>query len=423
MRRAFVGDVVQHFAELGELGRQVDFLRRLKADLAVDFAEVFAQFAEHTGYAGVCVQQVGRGVALKAEHQFEVEAVVAGAVLGQVGVFDCAHPYGVGDLAQFGFVQFRVLALDQTVGALFGFIDQVDQFHRAAVAGLEWAAVGTVHGAETHVLQLHAGWDEAGQARSAEDHLEVQGLALVDEVQGAIGLQYVGAITGGSQVSGGIQVAAAGFLHDQWQWVAFGVLELVHEHALGAVALAEQALGLEVSNHVGQVVVVGALALDVGHAQFHAQAVVECLAVAQGDIVEAGPQAQAFGIAGLQLHHQFASALGELGRLVEALLRGAVEVFQVGQFTVGGGWVFLHIGQQHAELGAPVANVVLADHLVAEEFEHAGDAVADDGRAQMANVHLFGQVGRGQIDHHALCRADLAHIQGGIGQGDFQALS
>ena len=33
---------------------------------------------------------------------------------------------------QFGFGKLRVLALDQTVGALFGFIDQVDQFHHPA---------------------------------------------------------------------------------------------------------------------------------------------------------------------------------------------------------------------------------------------------------------------------------------------------
>lgn len=159
---------------------------------------------------------------------------------------------------------------------------------------------------------------KAGQARGSEDHLEVQGLALVDEVQRAVGFQYVGAVAGGGEVGGGVQVSAAGLLHDQRQRVAFGVLELVHKHALGAVAFAEQALGLEVGDHVGQVIVVGALAFHVGHAQLHAKAVIQRLAVAEGNIVEAVPQAQAFGVASLQLHRQLAGALGELRGFVES---------------------------------------------------------------------------------------------------------
>jgi hypothetical protein len=47
---------------------------------------------------------------------------------------------------------------------------------------------------------------------------------------------------------------------------------------------------------------------------------------------------------------------------------------------------------QHAELGAPVAEVVLADHVGAEEAQHADQAVTDDGRAQVTDVHLFGDV-------------------------------
>ena len=55
---------------------------------------------------------------------------------------------------------------------------------------------------------------------------------------------------------------------------------------------------------------------------------------------------QTLGVAGLQLDHQFAGAVGELGRVVEALLGRAVEAFQVGQLALGGRRVFLHVGQQ-----------------------------------------------------------------------------
>ena len=67
--------------------------------------------------------------------------------------------------------------------------------------------------------------------------------------------------------------------------------------------------------------------------------------------------------------------------------------------------------------------MVLADHRVAEELQYARHAVADDGRAQVADVHFLGQVGRGQVDHHALRRAVLAYAERGVSQRSFQALS
>jgi hypothetical protein len=48
---------------------------------------------------------------------------------------------------------------------------------------------------------------------------------------------------------------------------------------------------------------------------------------------------------------------------------------------------------QHAKLRAPVADVILANDLVAKETQHAGEDVADNRCAQMADVHLFGNVG------------------------------
>ncbi len=140
----------------------------------------------------------------------------------------------------------------------------------------------------------------------------------------------------------------------------------------------------------------------------------------QGDVLELGPQLQAVRVAGLQLDHQAAGAVGEGFGLVEALLGGAVEVLQVRQLVTGDG-VFFQVGHQHAELGAPVAHVVLADHGVAEELQDPGHAVANDGGAQVANVHFLGQVGRRHVDHGALRRAGLAYAQVGVAKSGVQA--
>ncbi len=63
----------------------------------------------------------------------------------------------------------------------------------------------------------------------------------------------------------------------------------------------------------------------------------------------------------------------------------------------------------HAELRAPVAEVVVADRPMAKEAERAAEGVADHGRADMADVHRLGHVGSGVIDHvgpRRRCRLD-----------------
>src|SRR5690625_6129347 len=55
---------------------------------------------------------------------------------------------------------------------------------------------------------------------------------------------------------------------------------------------------------------------------------------------------------------------------------------------------------EHAEGGAPVADVVLADHLVTELLQGACEGVTDDGGAQVTDVHLLGDVRCGVVEHH-----------------------
>ena len=57
--------------------------------------------------------------------------------------------------------------------------------------------------------------------------------------------------------------------------------------------------------------------------------------------------------------------------------------------------LLFQIGDQHAELRAPVANVVGADHFMTEKFKGAGRRIADDCRAHMAYMHLLRHVWRG----------------------------
>ncbi len=55
--------------------------------------------------------------------------------------------------------------------------------------------------------------------------------------------------------------------------------------------------------------------------------------------------------------------------------------------------------EDHAELGAPVADMVIARGLMPQEPQHAAQSIADHGRTNMADVHRLGHVRRRVIDH------------------------
>src|SRR5687767_8835217 len=60
------------------------------------------------------------------------------------------------------------------------------------------------------------------------------------------------------------------------------------------------------------------------------------------------------------------------------------------------------VGDQHPELRPPVPDVILADDPVSLKFDDAADGIADDRAAEVADVHLLGDVGAGIVDYHGL---------------------
>ena len=59
-------------------------------------------------------------------------------------------------------------------------------------------------------------------------------------------------------------------------------------------------------------------------------------------------------------------------------------------------------GNQHPELSSPVTDVILTDDVMSFKLIEPGDAVADDGTAQVSDMHLFGNIRSGIIDDHCL---------------------
>ena len=55
--------------------------------------------------------------------------------------------------------------------------------------------------------------------------------------------------------------------------------------------------------------------------------------------------------------------------------------------------------EQHSELRAPVADVVVGDDAVAEQAQRAREAVSEDRGADVAHVHRLGHIRRAEINH------------------------
>ena len=85
---------------------------------------------------------------------------------------------------------------------------------------------------------------------------------------------------------------------------------------------------------------------------------------------------------------------GVLGVAAE-IRRPVLEALQLaGQLRIGVGAG----DDEQAHLKAPVAEVGVAQHLLAEEAPDPLDRLADDRRAQVTDVHLLGHIGSGVVD-------------------------
>ena len=70
---------------------------------------------------------------------------------------------------------------------------------------------------------------------------------------------------------------------------------------------------------------------------------------------------------------------------------------------------------------APVADVVIGDDLVAKETRDARKAIAENGRADVTDVHRLGNVRRGEIEHDGARCIDKRDAESVIGRGGLGA--
>ena len=181
----------------------------------------------------------------------------------------------------------------------------------------------------------------------------------------------------------------------------FQLRDVLEEDGDSALARSRNALGAQLLDEGSQAGMVEALAQRM--VKLHAQTLVNGIELNARQSDHLVPNAEVLFVAALELHQFLTSGLecGGVGFALGAdLLVKALHLGDGVGLQRGARPGRASRRQQHPELGAPVAQVVVGDDLVAQQAERARQAVAQDGRADVADVHGFGHVGRAEIYDH-----------------------
>ena len=373
-----------------------------------------AGLPEQAGDTHVAIQDINARVALVGEHLVPVEGVVRLRTLFQVGVLERGNGQLAGDPVQFLCADIRVPLQGKRLAAPAPLRQQFPDLHRAAAPGPEPGLPGLPvipdflqYHAVAEMPQRHAVGQPARLLRQCPDHAEMQLLAAIGHDDDLLRPQPADPVPDPGQVGGRIVIAGIAFLHDHRERVAVNVKEAVQVGAQGIIVFYKQVLLGQLHDDPGQVIPVETLRAIMGSVQADVELPVQAMARMQGLVRQRLPHGNGLRVAGLQVVHFFGGAARKLST---GSLQGAPPGIQFfhrlqrrGLQAPEAGTVFLlDHRNQHAEIGAPVPVMVLAQHLVTQEFQHPGNRVADDRRTHGAHVQVLGQVGTGIVHHDAL---------------------
>ena len=241
--------------------------------------------------------------------------------------------------------------------------------------------------------------------RGEEELLEVILLTSIGHIDDLLGTELFDAIKEGGKVGGGVVGRAVLLAHDEGK-LGLGVARVaghvVVPHHQGALTLLGQPmLGQLAVDAVDLVAVEGLAEHEVGAKP---ELVVDALAGGIGHSDDTLPEGGVGWLTSLELGELGAGSVERSGVGLgqgTALLVEGLEVLECGRASgVELEALALDGEDEDAEVGAPVADVVIAREPRAAELDEAGDGLTDDDGPEVADVHLLGGVGRGVVDDH-----------------------
>lgn len=120
-----------------------------------------------------------------------------------------------------------------------------------------------------------------------------------------------------------------------------------------------------------------------------------------GNFHAAFPDGQVFPVPGLELHQFRLAGIQQFRLFLAHQVHILVHPQQLVNRVGGQGLLIQNIlpaPQDHAELGTPVPDVVVRNHMVPHKTGHAGKGVTNNGGADVAHMHRLGDVGSGKVN-------------------------
>ena len=354
--------------------------------------------------------EIGPGIALERERLIPIEVDRRAGIVRKIGVLHGAVADSLGESLVAAALLDDIESPALRLGEKFLKADEI------AFAGRNRLTLET-HETERNVDELNG---IAHLRGNQEELLEVKLLTVVGNVNDALGIVIRNAAADACEIARRIIVAAVRLADDRdAKLLGFKIDD---ESALGFLGKLHVEQSVDDARHHRVIERFTAIGVELD-----AELGVHALELADGDFNELLPELEIFGVALLEFNELCAACilpdsilllrlrggkdvtLLEIrdGEIVALLLRKALAVAL----------------DENTELGAPVAEMVVGDNVVAESAEDAVDGVADHGRADMADMHLLGGVGRGIVDYDFLTRAGLGNSRP-VGGGQFgKALS
>ncbi|GIX64561.1 phosphatidylinositol 4-kinase [Babesia caballi] len=371
-------DLVQHRGQPEDALGERDFggVRQVQG-LRAQGRRVDARLVEDLADARVGVQQVDGGVAPGVEHVVEGELVVVGDGLPQLEVLDGPVAEELGDLRDVD-VDLGVPLLQPRLDAglqldgrpRHGLVEQRHQLDRVAGPRLELVAGGVLDHAEPEVVEADLLVLQLGPTLIVitwvpikQDLPAILAAANTFIKWSLCPMSLLDAIFDAREVGGVVAVAAVALDRHERHFADGG------EEALGALRLDDQVLLLELPDDVRDPVVVEGLAAVFDSNVEH---LVYLRELPLADFAEQPPRLHGHLLAALQHDHALPAPRLELRVGVSQRLGLLVELGEVADAGDVGqevGVLLQHVLHEHAEVGAPVAEVVDAEHLVAVELE------------------------------------------------------
>ena len=361
------------------------------------FEAALRSLGEHGRGAGAGVLHIDARFAVEVERLIVGKDDILDLVVVERGEDDGAHAHLFGDLLLI--FEGRVLLVDDGIRLFDAAIQNVFEPDHLALAGGHGAvfqrdhAVGDVHKVLRPLL--------AHEFEHLEDLFEVQILLIGDDVEAFIEVVRLFAVDGGGEVARRIEGSAVRAQNEAGRHaVGFEVDDLC------AVALLQEPLFFEFFDDGRHLVGIKALARV--RIEGDVQLFVDALDVAERQRLEPIEELVRLFVAALDEAEVFARF--RFHRLVRLLVEADVEIVDgvdAALFRFLAAAPALVGGDELAELGAVVAQMIDAHRVIAEELEDAVERPADDRRREMPDVEGLGDVDGGIVDADGLARAEI----------------